>query len=177
MALTASVVRVSSRAAFVLATAALALGSVGISERVAVASQDPSPGQPAVDSRKIEGTWRVQITLVNCQTGTPAAAPFPALATFGRGGTVVTSDGGSSPASRGAGHGIWRFVEPGAYEALTEAFLFTNGVRTGTQHIRQQIQIGTDGYEFTSSVSSRVMSVDGNTLFVGCATSVGQRME
>ena len=177
MALTASVVRVSSRAAFVLVSAALALGSIGIFEWVTLASQDPSPGRPPFDARKIEGTWRVQITLVSCQTGTPVAAPFPALATFGRGGTVVTSDGGSSPTSRGAGHGIWSFVGPGAYEAFTEAFLFTNGVRTGTQQIRQEIQIGADGYEFMSRVSSRVVSVDGNTLFVGCATSVGQRME
>lgn len=90
---------------------------------------------------------------------------------------MVTSDGGSSPAARGAGHGIWTFVGPGAYEAFTEAFLFTNGVRTGTQQIRQEIQIGPDGYEFISSVSSRVLSVEGNTVFVGCATSVGQRME
>ena len=177
MALTTSVVRVSSRAAVVLVSAGLALGSIGMSERVALGSQDSSPGQPAFDSRKIEGTWRVQITLVNCQTGTPVAAPFPALATFGRGGTVVTSDGGSSPTSRGAGHGIWSFVRLGAYEAFTEAFLFTNGVRTGTQQIRQEIQIGPDGHEFMSTVSSRVLSVDGNTLFVGCATSGGQRME
>jgi len=177
MALTTSVVRLSSRAPLVLVSAAIVLGSIGISERVALASQDPSPGQPALDSRKIEGTWRVQVTLVNCQTLTPVAAPFPALATFGRGGTVVTSDGGSSPASRGAGHGIWSFVGPGAYEAFTEAFLFTNGVRTGTQQIQQEIQIGPGGYEFMSSVSSRVLSVDGNTLFVGCATSAGQRME
>ena len=177
MTSTASTVRVSSRAACILVSAALALGSIGISDQVALASQGPSPGQPAFDSRKIEGTWRVQITLVSCQTGTPVAAPFPALATFGRGGTVVTSDGGSSPTSRGTGHGIWSFVGPGDYEAFTEAFLFNNGVRTGTQQIRQEIQIGRDGYEFLSVVSSRVLSVDGNTLFAGCATSVGQRME
>jgi hypothetical protein len=177
MALTASVVRVSSRAALVLVSAAFALGSIGMSERVALASQDSSPGQPAFDSRKIEGTWRVQVTLVSCQTGTPVAAPFPALATFGRGGTVVTSDGGMSPTSRGAGLGIWSFVGPGAYEVFTEAFLFTNGVRSGTQQIRQEIQIGSGGYEFMSSISSRVLGVDGNTLFVGCANSVGQRME
>jgi hypothetical protein len=177
MALPASVVRVSSPVAFILVSAALVLGSVTISERVALASQDPSPGQPALDSRKIEGTWRVQITLINCQTGAPVAAPFPALATFGRGGTVVTSDGGSSPTARGAGHGVWRFDGPGTYEALTEAFLFTNGVRTGTQQLRQQIQIVSDGSEFMSTVSSRVLSVDGNTVFAGCATSAGQRME
>ena len=59
---------------------------------------------------------------------------------------------------------------------MTEAFLVTNGIRTGTQQIRQEIQIGPDGYEFMARVSSRVLSVDGNTLFVGCATSVGQRI-
>jgi hypothetical protein len=79
MALTASLVRVSSRAAFVLVSAALALGGLGISQRTVLAGQDPSLGQPALDSRKIEGTWRVQITLVNCQTGTqlpPRSPPW-----------------------------------------------------------------------------------------------------
>jgi hypothetical protein len=167
MAFTASIGRGSAHAALVLVTAALAVG----------AAQDPSPGQPAFDSRKIEGTWRVQITPVNCQTGNQAAPTFPALATFGGGGTVVTSDGSLSPTSRGAGHGIWTFVGSGAYEAFTEAFLFTDGVRSGTMQIRQAIQIEHGGYEFMSKVSSRELNVDGSTRFVRCATSVGQRME
>ena len=34
----------------------------------------------------LEGTWHVQITIRNCQTGQPLRPPFGALATFSRGG-------------------------------------------------------------------------------------------
>lgn len=167
----------ASTAAGVRIFISVALTVVAIGMSVSAAHPDASPGQPALESRRIEGTWRVQITLVNCETGTPVAPPFPALATFSRGGTVVTSDGGSSPSARGAGHGVWRFAGPGTYEAFTEAFMFANGVRIGTQQIQQEIQIGAGGAEFTSRVNSRVLNIDGNVVFAGCASSAGQRME
>ncbi|MBA3641242.1 MAG: hypothetical protein M3541_18375 [Acidobacteriota bacterium] len=152
------------------ATLAMSSGTLG-------AAQDRSPGQPSADARRIEGTWRVQITLVNCQSGLPFGAAFQALATFGREGTLITADGGLNPATRTAGHGVWRFLSPGAFEALSEAFLFTNGVRSGTQRIRQEIQIVPGGSEFTSRVSSQVLDLNGQPVFVGCAMSEGQRME
>ena len=83
MASTVSTVRVSSRAALAFAVALLVPGIIGLSGQ-AFAFQDPSPGHPAADALKIEGTWRVQITPIHCQTGAPVALMFPALATFGR---------------------------------------------------------------------------------------------
>jgi hypothetical protein len=129
-------------------------------------------------ARTLHGTWRVEITLRNCQTGDALGVPFPAMATFDASGTVITSDGGLGPATRGAGHGIWRRSAAHTYAVLTEAFLFApDGARSGTQRLRQSIEIGWDPDEFTATVSAEVLNLQGALLFSGCATSMGRRMQ
>jgi hypothetical protein len=126
----------------------------------------------------LEGTWRVEITVRNCETGEQAFPPFPALATFARGGTLTTSDGGMSPAARGAGHGVWWRLQGRTFAALTEAFMFgPTGVRSGTQRLSQEIDLEHDGMEFHSRISSAVLDTAGQVIFAGCATSVGRRLD
>ena len=131
--------------------------------------------QSARHDRRLEGTWRVEVTLRNCMTGEPVQAPFPALASFARGGTVTTADGGLSPAVRGTGLGTWWRVRGGAFWAITEAFLFNGGVRTGTQRITQEIDVAAGGEEFNANVTSEIADVNGNVIARGCATSIGRR--
>lgn len=129
------------------------------------------------EARTIEGTWRVQITLRDCTSGQPLRSPFPALASFARGGTITTADGGLSPASRTTGLGVWWHSTRGTYAAVTEAFLFApTGVNTGTQRITQDIEF--DPYEdtFQATVNSTILDTQGNVVAVGCATSVGRRL-
>ena len=133
-------------------------------------------GQSAGDGRTLEGTWRVEITLRSCVTGQPVQNPFPALASFARGGTVTTADGGLSPAVRGTGLGVWWRVPEGAFAAVTEAFLFNGGVRTGVQRITQEIEVAAGHEEFNASVRSEILDVNGNVVTAGCATSIGRRM-
>jgi hypothetical protein len=133
-------------------------------------------GQSAGDGRTLEGTWRVEITLRNCVTGQPVQNPFPALASFARGGTVTTADGGLSPAVRGTGLGVWWRVPEGAFAAITEAFLFNGGIRTGVQRITQEIEVAAGHEEFNASVTSEILDVNGNVVAAGCATSIGRRM-
>jgi hypothetical protein len=160
------------RPGFVAATAiALMSGTAQIE-----AGQRDSGAQS--QARQLQGTWRVQITLRNCQTGDALRPPFPAMATFAAGGTVITSDGGLSPLLRGAGHGAWRHTGGHAFEALTEAFLFTPaGAFNGTQRLRQSLEVGWDPDEFNATVSAEILDVQGIVLATGCATSVGRRME
>src|SRR5688500_12015213 len=91
---------------------------------VARQNDGSNEGQSAAHARTLEGTWRVEVTLRSCVTGQPIQKPFPALASFARGGTVTTADGGLSPAMRGTGLGVWWRVPEGAFAAVTEAFLF-----------------------------------------------------
>jgi hypothetical protein len=158
-----------------LAVATLAI--VVVAQGTAAAQpNDRSDGERSVrDRRTLEGTWRVEITLRNCQTGEPVQTPFPALASFARGGTVTTADGGLSPTVRGTGLGAWWRVRGGAFWAITEAFLFNGGVRTGVQRIKQAIRVADDGDEFNANVTSEIQDTNGNVVATGCATSIGRR--
>ena len=151
---------------------------VVLAEGIAAARQNGHSGgdQSAQAHGTLEGTWRIEITLRNCLTGAPVQSPFPALASFARGGTVTTADGGLSPAVRGTGLGAWWRVRGGAFSALTEAFLFNGGVRTGTQRIMQEIEVGPSGEEFNADVVSEVQDINGNVVATGCATSIGRRL-
>ena len=134
-------------------------------------------GAAAAAAATLEGTWRVEITLRHCDTGQPLGNAFPALATFARGGTLTTSDGGSSPAVRGPGHGIWWHAPAGTFGALSEAFMFNGAVRTGAQRISQEIDLDHDGLTFHARVSSTVLNTAGQIVFEGCASSVGRRLD
>lgn len=135
-------------------------------------------GQAESQARKLEGTWRVQVTIRDCQTGEALqfpGNPFPALVTFARAGTLTSAD---STLLRSSGHGVWRRTGGHTYSAVSEAFLFNPaGVRTGTQRLTQVIEIGEDPDEFNASVSAEILSPDGNLIGTACATSVGRRME
>jgi hypothetical protein len=157
-----------------LALAAVAAMAGG----AALAADTQQTPNAASQGRTLQGTWRVQITLRHCQTGDALGLPFPARATFGSGGTVTTSDGGLSPVIRGAGHGVWRHEGGHQYSVLTEAFLFTAaGALNGVQRLSQSVDLGGGGDQFTAVVSAEIVDPQGNRLFVGCATSVGMRME
>jgi hypothetical protein len=144
-----------------------------------VRAQGPDDsGQAESQARKLEGTWRVQVTIRDCQTGEALqfpGNPFPALVTFARGGTLTSAD---STLLRSAGHGVWSHTGGHTYRAVSEAFLFNlAGFRTGTQRLTQLIEIVDDPEEFKASVSGEILGLDGNLIQTACATSVGRRME
>jgi hypothetical protein len=66
-------------------------------------------------------------------------------------------------------------VSDGAFAAVTEAFLFNGGTRSGLQRISQEIDV-TAGGEFNATVTSEIEDVNGNVVARGCATSVGRRL-
>lgn len=160
-------------AAIVLSSALLVVGPVMVTRADGDRNQGAQSG-----GRTLEGTWRVQITLTNCITGQPLRSPFPALATFARGGTVTTADGGLSPLARGTGLGSWSRSHAGGFVAITEAFLFSpTGALAGTQRIVQAIELDHRDQEFTANVSSEILDTQGNVVGSGCANSIGRLLQ
>lgn len=136
-----------------------------------------SSGKSDSQARKLEGTWRVQVTIRDCQTG-GALRSFPALLTFARGGTLTETTTGFPPARRTPGHGVWQHTGGHTYSAVSEAFLFNPaGVWTGTQRLTQAIEIGDDPDEFNSTATNEIFDTNGNLLVSGCATAVARRFE
>jgi hypothetical protein len=161
-------------------TSVLAMAHLGSLSPARASTAGRLEGQKSSTSepRKLEGTWRAQITIRNCQTGQALRNPFPALVTFARGGTLTSADSSFSPALRGPSHGVWRHVSGHIYSGLAEAFLYDlAGAWTGTQRITQTIEIGENPNEFEGRALAEIFDANGHLLATGCATLVGHRME
>ena len=151
-------------------------GAVSLAPAISVKAA-PSMVMPESKAKKLEGTWRVQVTIHDCQTGA-ALRTFPAFLTFAQGGTLVETTTGFSPALRTPGHGFWEHTGGKTFTATSEAFLFNPaGVWTGTQTLTQAIEMGNDSDEFSSNASIKIIDTNGNPISTGCATAVAHRME
>jgi hypothetical protein len=132
--------------------------------------------QSQANGGKLEGTWRVQVTIRNCQTGAEVRT-FPSLVTFAQGGTLIEATTGGSPAVRGSGHGFWQHTSGHDYNAVFEAFLFdAAGTWTGRQKVTQTITIGENKDQWSAVAATEFFDTNGNPTMTGCSTAVGQRM-
>ena len=133
----------------------------------------------------LQGTWRVQVTLVNCMTSAPLGPPFTSLLSFALGGTATasTSNPAFQPGQRTAEHGIWKQTGQDTYASVREAFiLFTTepnpsvpGFPRGTQRITEAIHVEDD--QSTSVASVQFFDVGGSLVRSGCARAVGHRLK
>jgi hypothetical protein len=167
-----------SVAGFALLLAVTVSGAIFLSVG-AVANAQDSDRQERSESgaRKLEGTWRVQVTLRDCNTAA-VLRTFPALLTFAEGGTLTETTTAFPPAARTPGHGFWRRTGRRSYKAISEAFLFNPaGTWIGTQRLTQAIEIGSDPDELTSKATNEILDINGNLLVSGCATAIAHRFE
>ncbi len=127
--------------------------------------------------KKLEGTWRVQVTIRDCTSGA-ALRTFPAFLTFAQGGTLTETTTGFPPALRTPGHGIWEHLGGRSFRAVSEAFLFSPaGGWIGRQRLTQIIEIGNHGEELNSNATNEIFDVNGNLTVTGCATATGSYFE
>ena len=153
-------------AALVLAGMLLALGS-GLNAGAQSESQ----------AGRIEGTWRVQLTVRDCQTGA-ALRTFPALFIFGNGGTLSFTTAGQPPALSTPGVGVWGHAGGNNYSAVSETFVFSPaGVWIQTHRLTRTIELSSDANEFTDTVALQIADTNGSLIATGCATSAGRRFE
>ena len=126
---------------------------------------------------KIEGTWRVQVTQRNCQTGAELRR-FPAMLTFAPGGELTGTTTAFPVALRGPDHGIWTFNGGNNYRAISEAFFFNAaGAWVQTQRITQSIELTANSDTFNSTASVEFFDTTGNIVLTGCATAAATRMD
>lgn len=133
-------------------------------------------GQNSI-SRRIEGTWLVQITDRNCQTGA-VIGTIPALHTYLAGGSML-SEPSVPPAVLRTGHGIWKHVGGQSFTNTIVLFRFNpvNGAYEGTVTITRDIELGVNSEEITSTDSAEAADPGGNVLGTRCATTIGRRLE
>jgi hypothetical protein len=134
-------------------------------------------GEKRLHFRSLEGSWNLQVTRLNCQTGA-IIGTAPAMLTFMRGGTLMDTGTQISPALRGVGHGVWHHDSGGHYNVAFQFFRFNaDSTLAGKQVIRQQIVLNHAGTEFTNTSSANVLDVSGNVIATNCSTAIGMRFE
>ena len=138
--------------------------------------EDLSAG--GANAGKLEGSWDVKVTLLNCQSGLPVGPTTPSMLTFMRGGTMQEIGTRISPSLRAPGHGIWGYQSRGHYTATFQFFRFNaDGTLAGRQIVRQEILLSNDGNSFTSSATARVLDAGGNVITNNCSSGVATRFE
>ena len=134
-------------------------------------------GDSESQASRLEGTWRVQLTVRDCRTGA-ALRTFPALFTFAKGGTLTETTAGQSPALNTPGLGVWGHTDGTTYSAVSESFFFSPaGVWITTHRLTRAIELANDGNEFTDAVNLEIFDTTGNPIGTGCATSAAHRFE
>src|ERR1700722_6964884 len=74
---------------------------------------------------KLVGTWKVQVTQVDCQSGAQLGPPFTSLLTFTQGGTMYedTENPAFGHGQRGGGQGTWSKTGQSTYSAISLALI------------------------------------------------------
>jgi hypothetical protein len=132
-------------------------------------------GNSESQAGRLEGMWRLQITVRDCQTGAPQRT-FPALFAFSKGGILTETSAGVSPALSTPGYGVWRHTDGHSYSAVVEAFVFNPaGTWIQTHRLTRAIELDKNADEFTDTVKLEIFDTSGNLIVTGCATSVARR--
>lgn len=126
---------------------------------------------------RLEGTWNVQVTLRNCQTGAEIRN-FASLTTFMFGGTTLDSTSGIPQALKTPGHGVWSHVSGNTYRFSFKSFSFDPaGNFTGSTKITHEAELASNGTEYSSAGTAEVYDPNGNLTFTGCSTTTATRFE
>lgn len=127
-----------------------------------------------VNSRRLEGTWNVQVTIRVCATGAPIAS-VPAMGLFARGGTMHDTNA-TNPALRSPGFGTWSHIHRNRYRFAFKFFSFdAAGNSTGYRIVRHNVILAPDGDEYESAGTAEFYDVNGNLTMTGCSSSTATR--
>lgn len=127
--------------------------------------------------RGLEGTWRVQVSVKDCQTGAVQRS-FPALFAFAKGGTLTEGTAGQPPALFTPGFGVWRRTGGHTYSAVFEAFAFNPaGVWIATHRFTRVIELDRGEDEFTDTIRLEILDTSGNLIAPGCGSSTARRFK
>jgi hypothetical protein len=148
---------------------ALAVSVLVVNVPVLVSGQD--------GGGRLEGTWNVQVTLRNCQTGAQIRT-FPSLTTFVAGGITLDSSSGIPQAQKTPGHGVWNHVGGNIYRFSFKSFSFdSSGTFTGWTKIAHEATLASNAAEYTSTGTAEFYNASGTLLMTGCSTTTATRFE
>lgn len=150
-----------------IACATLLAGSLAATG-CAVERQGLSNAQAQARQPTLVGAWEV--------TARRASGVGKNLLTFSSDGTFFRS-GDTHPVLSG-GHGAWKMVQPGVYQASYVAFTFdASGKWVGVNRNNLEVRLGEDGNTFRGTVKSSNRDLQENVLSRGTSPLEGRRIQ
>ena len=155
---------------------ATAVVALGIALTFAVRQLPAQSGGENALGRRIEGTWLLQATLRQCDTGAEIPnSTVPALHTVLSGGAML-----SNPATSGlsTGHGVWTHTGGDTFKKTIRLFAFSSGgALMGIATVARDIVLSPDGGSLTSDDVSEFGDLAGNLIGSRCAAVTGTRLD
>ena len=137
----------------------------------------PASGSTQSGGGRLEGTWDVQVTIRNCQTGA-GIRTFASITEFMFGGTLIDSTSGTPQAQRSPGQGVWEHVSGDTYRFTFKAFNFdAAGNFIGWTRISHEAMLDSNGNEYSSAGTSEIYAANGTLLLTGCSTTTATRFQ
>ena len=132
-------------------------------------------GSAGADIYTISGTWRANVTLINCESGLPLPIPHsPTMNTFLSNGSLLSALARSDAS---AGHGRWVRTGLKTFESRLQIFRFaSDGTYIGTTEVTRHSRFVTPD-TFTSTATAEFFDVNGNPAGNSCATETAERFE
>jgi hypothetical protein len=154
------------------------MGSAGLALGLCLAAGVATARAQGTGAGRLDGTWDIVLTLRNCTTG-GIGATFRELATFDRGGTMVSSTSAFSQATKTPGHGVWQHLAGQTYTYSFKFFRFdaATGAFLGWTVIRQEAVLDSSGDAYTAAGGASVYSKEGVEVASGCSTTEATRFQ
>jgi len=129
------------------------------------------------NERSLVGSWNLQVTLRDCQTGMEFVS-FPAMNTYNQGGTTQQT----APPEPGftflPGHGVWSHQTGRRYSGAFQFFILNpDGTLARRTIVRSAISLGRNGNSYTSTDTAEVLNANGDLMFRACSTTTATRFE
>ncbi len=127
----------------------------------------------AQGNHSLEGTWDINVHVVNCQSGA-LIRNIRSLQMFLRDGSVTDT---ASTYLRGSGLGTWAHVEANDYVANFWFFRYNpDGTFKSIAAGSNKYELSGDGDHFTVTGTVTDYDATGNVLSVGCVTQAARRL-
>ena len=126
---------------------------------------------------RLAGTWDVQVTIRNCQTGAEIRS-FASLTMFMFGGTMIDSTSGIPQALKTPGQGVWSHASGDTYRFSFKSFSFdAAGNVTGWTKIIHEAELDSNGNQYSSAGTAEFYAPNGTLITTGCSTTNATRFE
>ncbi len=135
--------------------------------------------QPSDESSNgLEGTWREQLSVRDCNNPSTVVRTFPAIFAYAKGGTLTVTTSGQLPSVSTTGLGVWNHMDGRTYRAVSEFFIFSpTGAPTQIHRLTRLIKVSRDAKRYTGAIALEILDINYNQIGMGCATAVATRME